>query len=161
MDEHKNNAEHAGVGYEKADISIERLLTFGAGVVGLVALGALGAFVAFHFFVAHQSLGPPATPFENVRQLPPEPRLQVHAPLDLAQYRAGQDKTLDSYGWVDAAGGVVRMPIDAAMKLLLQKGLPIRGSSPAKGQTVTPGAPPPPQNRQFAPTPVGGEEGTR
>ena len=35
---------------------------------------------------------------------------------------------LDSYGWVDKNAGVVRIPIDEAMKLTLERGLPARPS---------------------------------
>ena len=33
---------------------------------------------------------------------------------------------LGSYGWVDSDGGVVRMPIDRAVELVLERGLPVR-----------------------------------
>jgi len=36
-----------------------------------------------------------------------------------------QDQTLDSYDWVDQDKGVVRIPIDKAMELLAQRGLPV------------------------------------
>ncbi len=144
MAEPDNNSENRQRGYEDSDVSIGRLVAFAAGVVGLVVLGVLGSAVVFRFFVRHQPLGPPASPFENVRTLPPSPRLQTNAPLDLKEYLAGEDKTLDSYGWVDQKAGIVRIPIDRAITLLLQKGLPIRGSSPAKGQVNTKGVAPAP-----------------
>jgi hypothetical protein len=37
-----------------------------------------------------------------------------------------QDKVLASYDWVDEKNGVVRIPIDQAMELLAQRGLPVR-----------------------------------
>lgn len=37
---------------------------------------------------------------------------------------------LHSYGWVDQKAGVVRIPIDRAMTLLLQRGLPARKAQP-------------------------------
>ena len=37
---------------------------------------------------------------------------------------------LHNYGWVDQKAGVVRIPIDRAMTLLLQKGLPARKATP-------------------------------
>ena len=105
-----------------------------------MVLGVLGSAAVFHFFVRHQPLGPPASPFENVRTVPPEPRLQTTAPLDLKLYRADQEKILEGYGWVDSHAGIVRIPVDRAMDLLLQKGYPVRGSSPAEGgQAKTPG----------------------
>ena len=57
---------------------------------------------------------------------PPEPRLQTDPRQDLADMRAKEDEQLQSYGWVDRNAGVVRIPIDAAMKLTLERGLPAR-----------------------------------
>jgi len=49
--------------------------------------------------------------------------------------RDEEDRVLNSYGWVDANGGVVHIPIEQAMKLTLEQGLPARhgtdGSAPA------------------------------
>ena len=101
MSEPVKRPEHLGRGYEDSDVSVGRLFAFAAGVVGLIVLGVLGSAAVFHFFVSHQPLGPPASPFENVRTMPPEPRLQTTAPLDLKRYRSDQDKILQQYGWVD------------------------------------------------------------
>jgi hypothetical protein len=58
--------------------------------------------------------------------VPPEPRLQTNPRQDLADLRAKEDETLNSYGWVDRNAGVVRIPIDEAITLTLQRGLPAR-----------------------------------
>jgi hypothetical protein len=118
--------------HETSDANVRDLIIFGVGLCCLVMAGLLVSKGVFHYFVGHQGLGPPASPFENVRMLPPEPRLQVSAPKDLAQYKAAQEEILNSYGWVDAKAGIVRIPIDRAMDILLQKGLPVRGTPPAK-----------------------------
>ena len=47
-----------------------------------------------------------------------------------ADLRAHEDELLDTYGWVDKNAGVVRIPIDEAMKLTLQRGLPARQGEP-------------------------------
>src|SRR5207244_7388269 len=57
-------------------------------------------------------------------QLPPEPRLQVNAPVDLQHWRATEDALLNKYEWVDRGNGVVRIPISRAMALVEQRGLP-------------------------------------
>ena len=157
MSEPVKEPEHPQRGYEDSDVSVGRLFAFAAGVVGLVVLGVLGSAAVFHFFVSHQPLGPPASPFEDVRTMPPEPRLQTTAPLDLKHYRDEQEKILDGYGWVDSQGGIVRIPVDRAMDLLLQKGYPVQGSSPVNGRVNVPGPAAPPAKRQIAPTPVDGE----
>jgi hypothetical protein len=50
--------------------------------------------------------------------------LQVSAPLDLAQFRAREDEELTNYDWINRTAGIVRVPIERAMELVLQKGLP-------------------------------------
>lgn len=150
--------EHPRRGYEDSDVSVGRLFAFAAGVVALIVLGVVGSAVVFHFFVRQQPLGPPASPFEDVRAVPPEPRLQTTAPLDLKRYRDDEDKTLEEYGWVDSHAGTVRIPIERAMDLLLQKGYPLRESSPVEGGSAkTPRSAAPHVNQQTAPTPGGAE----
>ena len=141
-------------GYEDSEVSVGRLIAFAAGVAALVILGVLGSAAVFHFFIRHQPLGPPASPFEDVRQLPPEPRLQTTAPEDLKHFRADQDNILGSYGWVDNKAGIVRIPIERAMDLMLQSGYPIRGGSPAAGDKTK--GPSSALNRQLAPATTGG-----
>jgi len=59
----------------------------------------------------------------------PEPRLQLAPREDLAALRTREDAELNSYGWVDKTSGVVRIPIDRAMDLVLERGLPVRGTN--------------------------------
>jgi hypothetical protein len=133
MDEPARKTEPPRRGYEDSDVSVRQLFAFAAGVAGLVIFGAVASAVVFRFFVRHQPLGPPASPFANSRSLPPEPRLQIAAPQDLKRYRVDQDSILKSYGWVDRDAGTVRIPIERAMEILLQKGYPVRSAVPAAG----------------------------
>lgn len=152
MSEDVKGPENQQPKYEDSEVSIGRLFAFAGGVVGLVVLGVIGSAAVFHFFVRHQPLGPPASPFEDVRPVPPEPRLQTDAPLDLKRYRQDQENILNTYGWVDAHAGVVRIPVERAMDVLLEKGYPVRGSVPANpGTTKTQQAGKPAVN-QPAPT---------
>jgi len=130
--------EQPARGYETRDANIRNLLIFGVGLCLLIVIGLLGSLAVFRYFVSHQSLGPPAWPFENARALPPEPRLQVTAPQDLKQYHAAQEQLMTSYGWVDQQNGVVRIPIEQAMEMLLQKGLRVRGTAPAGKPSASP-----------------------
>jgi len=128
-------------GYEDSDVNIGGLFWFAAAVVALIVMGVLASTIAFRFFVHHQSLGPPASPFEDVRQLPPAPRLQTNAREDLRRYHQDEDKVLGTYGWVDQKANVVRIPIDRAMDLMLQKGYPVRGSVPPPNKAAKSPAP--------------------
>jgi len=60
------------------------------------------------------------------QQLPPEPRLQTNPQGDLRQLRAREDEALRGYGWVDKNAGVARIPIEEAMKIVVQRGVPVR-----------------------------------
>jgi hypothetical protein len=59
----------------------------------------------------------------------PGPQLQVSAPADLEAFRAREETELHSYGWINRTSGVVRIPIERAMELVLQAGLPTRAST--------------------------------
>jgi len=50
--------------------------------------------------------------------------------------RARQRRELDEWGWVDRRAGIANIPIDRAMDLLVQRGLPTRTQSAES----TPGA---------------------
>jgi hypothetical protein len=126
--EHKPNSE---VGYERRDASVRTLLQFGLGLAAVIVVVFLAMRWTFHFFSVEEPLGPPPTPFENARVLPPQPRLQVEPHQDLKTFCAQQLTELNSYGWVDQQNGVVHMPIDQAMDKLLQQGLPVRAPTGA------------------------------
>jgi hypothetical protein len=143
MDDPNKATPRVARGYEGDDISVGRLVAFAGGVAALIIFGALGSTVVFRFFIRHQPLGPPASPFEDVRTLPPEPRLQTEAPQDLNRYRTEQDRMLNSYGWVDPNAGVVRIPVTRAMDILMGKGYPVRSTGQIEGnkQKTPPTAP--------------------
>jgi hypothetical protein len=124
MDGSSRPGEQPRHSHETSDANIRNLIIFGVGLSLLVVGGLLVSGIVFHYFVGHQGLGPPASPFENVRMLPPEPRLQVSAPKDLKQYKSAQEEILNSYGWVDQSAGVVRIPIERAMDILSRKAPP-------------------------------------
>ena len=50
----------------------------------------------------------------------------------MQSYYQSQQHLLNTYGWIDRQNGVVRLPIDRAMELLLQRGLPVRAAPVAK-----------------------------
>jgi hypothetical protein len=56
----------------------------------------------------------------------PQPRLETNETIEINKFRLQEEQTLNSYGWVDQEAGVVRIPIDRAMELMAQRGLPTR-----------------------------------
>jgi hypothetical protein len=65
------------------------------------------------------------------RPLPPQPRLQTDPFTDITALRAKEREVLDEYAWVDKNTGVVRIPIERAIDVLAERGLPHRATPPA------------------------------
>ena len=61
----------------------------------------------------------------------PQPQLLVNEPMNLADIRKHEHEMLTTYGWMDQNAGVVRLPIDRAKDLIVERGLPVRGAAPA------------------------------
>ncbi len=79
----------------------------------------------------------------SLKRTPPEPRLEAYPLLPRQRLRAEEDAVLTTYGWVDKPGGVVRIPIDRAMEILVQHGLPPSKPMAAPVPMPLPAAAPP------------------
>jgi hypothetical protein len=66
----------------------------------------------------------------------PDPKLEEDERGQLNGILLNQEKTLYSYGWVDEKAGTVRIPIERAMDLVVQRGLPVRPQG-AAGDTAS------------------------
>ena len=120
---------HAGIHHEESDANIVAVFGFGAGLMVVAAIVLLLMFVLFRYFEGREAARvPPAYPLaiSSESRVPPEPRLQTDPRQDLSDLRAREDDLLRSYSWVDRNAGVVRIPIDEAIKLTLERGLPSR-----------------------------------
>lgn len=63
------------------------------------------------------------------------PRLQVSPAKDLQELRAMEERQLHSYRWVDPEAGIVSVPIERAMEILAERGLPVhRGKENQSGE---------------------------
>lgn len=129
---HLPHAEHAAtdpsVDHETSDINIRAVFGFAAGLTIATGVIAFAVWLLFQYFSAREARTtfteyPLAT---QAPRVPPEPRLQVNPRQDLSDLRAREDQALQSYGWVDKNAGVVRIPIDRAMQLVVERGLPTR-----------------------------------
>jgi hypothetical protein len=133
-----------GSGYERRDANIHGLLQFAFWLAVVLAITMVSMVWTFHYFSKTAPLGPPASPLPeaNVRRLPPSPVLQAHPHQDLQNYCAEQERLVSTYGWVDQQSGVVRLPIDRAVDLILARGLPTRPAGEAPPGASTEIAPP-------------------
>jgi hypothetical protein len=115
--------------HETSDADVRAIFISGVALLVFIVIGLLVSGGVFHYFVRTQHLGPPASPFEDVRTLPPQPRLQAEPAQDMKQYLEEQQAILDSYGWEDRKAGIVRIPTERAMDLALQQGFPVRSQT--------------------------------
>jgi hypothetical protein len=75
-------------------------------------------------------------------RLPAEPRLQQFPRNEFYDFRMKEDAALHSYGWVDKNAGTVHIPIEDAMRLMLERGAlttrPVDASKPQEPVDVFP-----------------------
>jgi hypothetical protein len=75
----------------------------------------------------------PMSPTGVERPLPPPPRLQTYPFRDIKELRQHDKPVVGTYEWIDQNAGTVRIPIERAMDLLAERGLPYRkGGQPSK-----------------------------
>jgi len=122
-----------GRGYEASDANVSALTKFGVGLAIISAIVLVLMVWLLKFFISqNKDATPPASPLAVERQAPPAPRLQIAPEKDLHQVHVGEDSLLHSYGWVIRDAGVVRIPIERALELTAQRGLPVRAAEEAK-----------------------------
>ena len=101
--------------YEHSDWPLAKIGLVLAAIFILLVISPLVMIAAF-----------PTTPADVSRAVtvePPQPRLQTDPSEDLAQFRADEDKRLNTYYWIDEKKGVVHIPIQQAIKELAEDGI--------------------------------------
>lgn len=125
--------------YETTDANTSQIYRWGVAVF-VVMFGAMASMAGLHLLLeklpANTQYQP--TAMEMERTMPPKPRLQVNQQLDLRQVRENENQILHSYGWVRKESGAVRIPIDRAMDIIAERGVPAVKPVPPQ----TPGAKP-------------------
>ena len=151
MSDSRHQDSNPDAGHEVSTIQVAGitwfiiLLTVGVVFTGWLMFAVLNTFEGRE---KRAELESRPSPFAAERsKLPPEPRLQLapnseaqidenkppdlktqHPLEEMNKLRASWDTQLNTYGWVDEQSGVVRIPINDAKRLLLQRGLPTRAA---------------------------------
>jgi len=157
--EHESSAEHIrnpDVAHETSDISARGVYGFliGLAIVALIVHVLLWGM--FRYLRAGSvERDPDPNPMVSGRaNLPPqaeaigdfpEPRLQPNPRADMQKFRMQELQRLNSYGWVDQNSGVVHIPIDRAISILAERGLPVRQPGAVPTSTASPTARPQPK----------------
>lgn len=147
-----NPHSHAHADYERSDIATKGVVYF---LIGLAVACLLSYFIVRglfwyldHRFEADQK---PISPLvthapTDTRRIPPQyngdyekflkegfpaPQLEVNERTELNDERLREENTLSTYDWIDQKAGTVRIPIDRAMELVVQRGMPVRTKTSA------------------------------
>jgi len=110
-------------GHEVRDANVSRVAFYGLGMLVLVLLaGAVLSVVVYKNMGWFLGRNPPTPQFQaGSEQLPPLPRIEVQGWRDLREFRASEEKQLNSYGWVNREQNIVRIPIDRAMEITARR----------------------------------------
>jgi len=120
--DHQNENHTNGLGHETKEVSVPFVfvslsaLIIGAFLVSLLSVGI------FQFF--KNTYHPDEAAKASRQVIPPAPRIDPHPAEELRSIRAREDHILNTYAVIDQKQGTVRVPIDRAIDMLAQKGLP-------------------------------------
>lgn len=125
--------QQLGEGYEKRDANAKWIF----GIVGFLLVSGLIVHLCIAGVLSRMEKKPMPTdswagarPAVNTAaELKGVPQLQIVPEVDLKDFRAREDTELNTYGWIDRTAGVVRIPIERAMELIAQRGLPARSQT--------------------------------
>jgi len=145
--------------FERKDISVGGVLGF---LIGLAVAIVISYFLVdgfYHLLEKHfEAEQAPISPLvsnapQDTRRIPsqygenyqkylkegfPSPQLETDERTQLNEVRLREENVLSTYDYVDKNAGTVRIPIDRAMDLLVQRGLPVRQSGEAAAQIAKP-----------------------
>ena len=127
-------------GHETTDASPFYIGLFALGLVLMIALVLpLLGWIFWRLEAAAQRVDARQSPLAG-DQTPPAPRLERQPADELAKLRRAEHRRLSSYGWVDPQQRVVRVPIERAIEILAERGLPEPTGpiSPTKPQELAP-----------------------
>jgi hypothetical protein len=112
-------AEPSGksVDYEMTDAEPRLVAALAAGIAAFLVLSPLALQFAFPNSLQHTTI------VGHSADIPP-PRLQIDPRQDATRFRAAENKKLSSYGWANGKRTAVHVPIDRALELTLERGLP-------------------------------------
>ena len=129
-----SDLNHNSIGHETDTGDVRAIgitgfaLTIGIAIILILVSGI------FQYLAHHPAIVRPANPLAETdqQQFPPAPRIEEHPTRDIYELHSQEDRTLSTYGWTDKKAGIVRIPIDRAMELQLERGFPVRREVPKK-----------------------------
>ena len=132
---------HADVSFEERDIKVGTIYWYLI-ALGLATVAALIICIfVFRFtssLAATSDVAPPPSREALGKDYPPEPRLQgvpghVNDPQkDLREKLKTDNDANEELQWIDKNAGIAQIPVEDAMKIISEKGLPGASAPPAE-----------------------------
>lgn len=119
-------AKQPSGGYERSDALLKPIVVFTVVLTGVVLASFWAMRLVFDSFEAREARADQAPHPMSQPVEPPAPRLQRETSADLGLHRERERLLTTQYEWIDRPAGVVRIPIERAMELTLERGLPTR-----------------------------------
>lgn len=118
---------YSSVGHEEHDAGVRPIVLTGIGLVLVLVIVGFIVYGIFRYLAVESVRGFQSNPMAVLdSQIPPAPRIEEHPAIDIQQLRAQEEQKLSTYGWMDRSKGVVRIPLERAMELQMERGFPTR-----------------------------------
>jgi hypothetical protein len=124
MSEQPKNARAGAHEAYDSELDLRSIIGFSVGVIVVTIIAALVMWwmsVTFKHQEEAKDRAPSPIAEARVDSIPPGPRLQPAPPRDLDELVARDKEALTTYGWIDPAHGVARIPVDRAISILAEK----------------------------------------
>ena len=144
------DAETLARGHEADFVDVRGILLFAFWLVAVaivIQVGLWGLLRVFQWDARRRQPELPAAVQASLKRTPAEPRLEALPVAPRLRVRAEEEERLTRYGWVNRASGLARIPIDRAMQIVVERGVP-------GGKPLPPNPTPP---VEAAPVPASGQ----
>ncbi|MGI9101213.1 MAG: hypothetical protein ACR2IF_02100 [Terriglobales bacterium] len=129
--------QHPETMYDRSDLSSRAIFMFLVALAATCLVILLIAWGLLRYFAQQPLSSVPRTaaivtptrqisPKGDPAQRFPAPQLQPDPVADLNKFRTSVEERLNSYGWVDQDAGIAHIPIEKAIDMMSQTGLPAR-----------------------------------
>ena len=136
--------EHDTVAFETRDVKARTIYVY----LSVLAIAVILSYVVCVFilrvttkFAVESDTPPPPVRQElgkDYLTMPPEPRLQgvpghrTDPQYDLREKVREDNEANENAGWIDQNSGIAQIPVEDAMKVIAEKGLPAASTPPAE-----------------------------
>ena len=124
-----HNLDNLEVAHEESDVNVRAILGWGLGLAGVALAVHVFLWWLIGFYEGQAQRAETRTyPLAAGQQdaLPPEPRLQTTPQQDMRALTDAQRARLQGHEWIDRNAGIARIPIEDAMRIVVERGLPTR-----------------------------------